>query len=264
MSKVKFYFDKKQMPQIVALSVLSIGMLGYFSLRMLTPPLPEKAVAGARKTSAVGKNPIIDEAQLELASLTDGNAPSLDMRDPFISAAPPATSAPANNSTTTFTTSLNQTRQTLGVLQPLPFSSAIRPLTGLTPGSPSFSAVSGVAPVVSWSVTGVLTGPDSSSRIAILRNGDARRFVPLGDMVDDQYRLIGIDRFGVTLAQGKNRVRLRLGENVAKPTGAAPAPIPAETTGNAVQPSAAGLVAGTAAVNQLTKEINGGVTPQVN
>ena len=83
-------------------------------------------------------------------------------------------------------------------------------------------------------------------------------------MVDDQYRLIGIDRFGVTLAQGKNRVRLRLGENVAKPTGAAPAPIPAETTGNAVQPSAAGLVAGTAAVNQLTKEINGGVTPQVN
>jgi len=242
------------MPQIIALGVLTVGMLGYFSLKMMTPPPAERAVAGAKRSVSSLRNPILTEAAIEMASLTNGEQPSPGMRDPFLSdavkapaAAVPAPTAPPPHET-------NQGSEHLGAMQPFPLSGSIRPLAGMPSAVPAAGAVSPQS--APWSVTGVIVNSLNNCRIAILRNGDARRFVSLGGMIDDQYRLVGVDRFGVTLAQGKKRIRLKLGGEAPKTQGNTPsAVVPQQSTPSAEAVPAAETLDG------LDDQLNGSALP---
>jgi hypothetical protein len=208
MSKVQFYFDKKQFPQVVGLGALSVGLLGYFAVQILTPPPAQRARA---ESVVVGTSIVKDDpepAVVEMGLLTNGLAPSLSMHDPFIPLLLSQSQRPQPTRPMVQTASL---QNHFNALTP-PFSGDIKPLAGLTPG---LTPLAIPAPPVPWTVTGVLAGSAPGNDIAVLRNGDSRRFVALGDMVDDQYRLIGINRFGVTLGLGKSRFRLKLGEDPA-------------------------------------------------
>jgi hypothetical protein len=64
-----------------------------------------------------------------------------------------------------------------------------------------------------WIVTGVLgTGSD---RIAILRNGDERRYVRKGDMLDGDYRVARVTGDAVRIAHGADVQTLQLGVGAA-------------------------------------------------
>jgi len=81
----------------------------------------------------------------------------------------------------------------------------------------------------SWTVTGVLQS--SGEDIAILRNGDERRIVRAGDMVDGEFRIVDVTRQHVILRHGANRYTLPLGG--AKTTPAVQARRAPQSTGTA-------------------------------
>ena len=194
-------FDKKQLPQVLVLGTLSAGLLGYFTLKLLTPPPTQAAAAQATTSSSV---PTTDTADADAASglpdvsaLLGAASPTDTMRDPF--AAPDQ--APAT------------------VTAPSPKSGSTIPgLPGLGQVAPL--AIPSAAP--SWAVTGVICSDNNPAEsLAIFRSGDQRRYVRLGEMVDGTTRLIGIDRGGVTVARGDDHIRIALG---AAPPEGAPAP----------------------------------------
>ena len=201
-------YDKKQLPQVIGLGVLSAGLFAYFGLKMITPPPTQAAAAPASTITAAA--PIAGAAKLataagaldpDVAALLGAAAPSDTMRDPFaapslIATTPPATTGPnAGN----------------GSIPGLPALGQVRPLP--IPGSPDAPAA--------WSVTGVIcSDANPGESLAIFRSGDTRRYVRLGSMVDDDIRLIGIDRDGVTISRGNDHIRLALGTSAppAEPT----------------------------------------------
>jgi len=208
MSKVQFYFDKKQLPQVIGLGLLSAGMFGYFSVKILTPPPPEAAAAATVNTATVKDIPVMSPAEIEVASLTNGTAPSPVMHDPFTPLPTPSSPpVPALNPLPK-PAAFDDTLGHLNPLQPMPSDGEIRPLSGL---SPAPFAAPPVIPTTKWVVTGVIVGPGSRPELAVLRDGDARRIVALGSMVDDQFRLVGISREGATLRAEGHNIQLKLG-----------------------------------------------------
>jgi hypothetical protein len=210
MSKLQFQYNKKQIPQIVGLAVLSTGMLGYFSLKMITPPPPERAVAAVKMIAKSKATDLtLTSTDVQMAMLTNGPPPSPTMQDPFL----PSTAATTAANTSVGKPQINIASAGLPTFQhagstSTPYLGLIKPLAGLGHAAPGQALV----PIpVAWTVTGVLNASSGGKNIAVLRSGAERRFVALGGMVDDQCRLIGVDRFGVTLMEGKSRVRLVLG-----------------------------------------------------
>jgi hypothetical protein len=223
MSNFQFSFDKKQVPQLVGMGVLAAGLFGYFTWRVITPPPAERVQAAVKIAVAKVVNPGDDE----LAELTGGFAPTLAMRDPFISVIQPEITPAALPAQPVHSPNAPFNEKALGSIPPLPYSNEVRPLAGLSPnGIPSATAPLPTGPTTPpWSVTGILSGPGPGNQIAVLRDGDARRFVPLGGMVDSQFRLIGVDRYGVTLKNGSQRFRITLGSAKSKSASSAtPAP----------------------------------------
>jgi hypothetical protein len=216
MSKVQFTFDKKQMPQVIGLGVLSAAMFAYFTVKIITPPPAERVSASViaapnSATTITAVKAVETPADVAIADLISGPPPTSSMRDPFWQPwQAPSKTAP-DKQTTSQTQPASLPQGNLGPLAPMPSSSAVQPLSALNPAP----APAPPAPIM-WKVVGVLAGSTSGERIAVLRNGDARRFVALGGMVDDQCQLIGIDRFGVTLRQGKQHIRLLLEDSETK------------------------------------------------
>ena len=116
-------------------------------------------------------------------------------------------------------------RVTLPGLSPFPAPAAPElpsGLSGLTirPTGPTVSPIPALpaAPAPpAWQVTGVVQ--TDTDKLAILRDGDARRIVHSGDFVDSTYRVTSVTRGWVVLRHGAYTYRLPLG---GKP-GAAPA-----------------------------------------
>ena len=235
--------DKKQIPQFVALCILSSGVFGYFVMRMVTPspaaastavhpssPVPVAAavpassakpsLAAASATNpaaapvAVGTPPLTDPAQIV-------TPPTPGMRDPFVigyvdpktaaattpSAAPPLQHAP-----------VQEARATVPGLStfPAPVAPGLPTLTDLTVrptqfavSLPSVPALPAAPAPPSWLVTGVLQ--TDTDKLAILRNGESRRIVRSGDFVDSIYRVADVTRSCVVLRHGTFTYRLLLG-----------------------------------------------------
>jgi len=250
----KFQYDKKQLPQVIAMGILSVGLFGYFGWRMMAPPAtqaapqpvakPAAALPGGQATpdasasatapTATGAAPAPLASPGAIATVgsntqqTVASAPTGDMRDPF---AVPA-GAPAKSVTTVVAPPLPHVMPTAMQGPPMPTLPSIQPLQlGSLP--PALPAVSVAAPPAApaWQVTGVIVGDsDPADHIAILRDGDQRRYVRPGQMVDGEFRVESVDQDGVTLTRGSERFRLTLGGNPAA-TKHVPIPSGASTTG---------------------------------
>ena len=237
--------DKKQIPQFVALCVLSSGVFGYFVMRMVTPSEASASsavrqatpVAAAPTTkadtpvpttvgAAAGTGPLA-VASTGAPTAAGDPAPAVPqplagMRDPFVVGyvepkiapsvapvtAPPKLIASPNP---------QMARATLPGLSAFPAPPAPELPNGLTGFSvrptqmaPSLPRVlAPPTPAPTWTVTGVLQA--DTEKVAILRNGEARRIVRSGDFVDSTYQVADVTRSYVVLRHGSASYRLMLG-----------------------------------------------------
>jgi len=237
--------DKKQMPQFVGLCVLSTGVFGYFGVRMVTPspaaaatrPAPKPMVPATLSAAA----PAAARAAAAAAPADNAAAivppPAPGMRDPFVvgyidpksvKAAPAAFTAPVPGPAPAAGTPVAdaQIHEQVASLPPAPVSGLI------VPGFPAAPPLPSAAPALppsqkimplpapppappKWTVTGLLQS--ETGGVAILRDGDSRRFVRVGDFVDGVFRVANVTRSSVVLRHGKTFYTLPLSTAAAKP-----------------------------------------------
>lgn len=256
--------DKKQLPQFVGLCVLSTGTFGYFGVRMITPSPAaaatrpalkpsEPAAAPAGKAAAVPAGAVAASAA-DTAADAVAPPPAPGMRDPFVVgytdpkaasaalAAPPAFTAPLHGPALAASTQIADTKMADAQIHEQVSGLPPAPISGLTvPGFPAAPPLPSAAlppqkimPLPApppappkWSVTGLLQGEDGAG-VAVLRDGESRRIVHVGDFVDDVFRVTRVTRSAVVLRHGKTFYTLSLGtksEKTQAPTApAVPAP----------------------------------------
>lgn len=208
--------DKKQVPQVIALAVLACAVFGWFAIRLFAP-----TSAGAHSPAASATTPAASTAAAAVAS-ADVSAkvapPGPNLRDPFvpaISGAPGPAPAPAPVHTPVAATPAVVKPVKVASLPPVvPIVPALPPNTSAawvreTPTAPAVAPLAVVIPPPNWTVTGVLAS--GSEHVAILRNGDARRFVKKGDGVDGLFVVSAVTSDSVTLRHGSRQFVLPLG-----------------------------------------------------
>lgn len=249
--------DKKQIPQFVGLCVLSTGTFGYFGLRMMTPSPASAATRPALKPSEpaapaakAGDAPAGTAAGTVADPAADAAAPppTPGMRDPFVvgytdpkaagaaPVAPPAFTAPPHGPAPAAAMQIAdaQIHEQVSALPPAPISGLTMPGFPAAPPLPPAAPVSlpsqKVMPLPTpppappkWSVTGLLQGEDGAG-VAILRDGESRRIVHVGDFVDNVFRVTRVTRSAVVLRHGTTFYTLPLGTKSEAPSApAAPA-----------------------------------------
>lgn len=252
--------DQKQKMQVVVLGVLAVGLFGYFAMQMVkvTPAAaktqtastpaparvstPSKAAAAAPavpgKPGAATSTTVADAAQIMAPP------PAPNMRDPFIPGLADEASIEAYQKSLQTAKQSPDAPSVKNADWNKPVAPFVAPLPKPGDGLMTHPADLSVAPLPqpvaaapAWTVTGVVDGGGGGS-IAILRNGDARRMVRAGDMVDN-FRVVEIGRSNVVFAADGKRYTLPLGG--ARPP-APPAPgttVPTESTqGTAAMPAA--------------------------
>ncbi len=253
-------YDKKQLPQLIALGVLTAGAGTYTVVRLSAPgpvfaqvhPPVSAAKRGASALAATKPGPAAPAAQpgagADPAAPADPGAappPGPAMRDPFAvgyavpvaaAAAPPAPAAASALPPLPGKPLAGRKTAAMPGLSPLPVSPPLSPfglpsapaapvLPGRLPGGSTASAgpsLLAAPPPPAWTVTGVLQG--DGGQVAILRSGEARRIVRSGDFVDSTYRVASVSRTAVVLKHGAAVYQLALGAAKAAPGAAAPAP----------------------------------------
>ncbi len=265
--------DKKQIPQFVGLCVLSTGTFGYFGLRMMTPSpasaatrpalKPSEPAAASVDRSASAPAGTVADAAADPAADTAAPPPTPGMRDPFTvgytdpkltpaaPAVPPAFAAPPHGPAPAAGPLMAdaQIHEQVSALLPAPVSGltmpgfpAAPPLPPAAPALPPQKVMPLPAPPPAspkWSVTGLLQGEDGAG-VAILRDGDSRRIVHVGDFVDNVFRVTRVTRSAVVLRHGATFYTLPLGTKseapTAPPVSTAPA-TPAPATPAATDPA---------------------------
>ena len=206
----KFQYDKKQLPQVIALAVVSVCLFGYFAWRMIAPPPTAAAAPVPTKTAAALSSAAAQTQATTTASEVQIDAPGPGMRDPFLAPAGPAPAVVKVAS-----------GPPPPVLPPvMPSATSVQPLSPMTSTSVSAPQPPSPPAAPSWQVTGVVIDDASSAdHVAILRDGDQRRYVRPGAIVDGGYRVESVDPNGVTLTLGSASFRLPLGSasTAAKP-----------------------------------------------
>jgi hypothetical protein len=247
--------DKRQAPLVVILSLLAAGLFGFFVYQMITP----SKAAAHMQPSEEGLRQVRSIAQAVVAPVL-APPPSAGMRDPFI----PGITDPAV---------LMAYRKTLqaakpsspGGARPIPIPAAwnsaisMPHVTPLPAAYPTFGgnshgslAAAPIAPVdydlqaPSWTLTGIVES--GGGEIAIMRNGDSRRMVRRGEMVDGQFRVVDVEANRVVLASGKARFNLPLGgEKKAPPVQSQATPgataAPSNTPPSLATPAVSGATA---------------------
>jgi len=229
--------DQKQKMQVVVLGVLAVGMFGTFIFRMMQV---SPAAAHTQSASAVGQQTTSTASKSRLASTKDATGdltldappPTSAMRDPFIPGIADQAALEAYHKSLTAPSTRKPVASGLWnrplrtVVAPLPSPENGLMLPTVRPAEYTATPLPGPAPVAvpeiaapSWTVTGVVQGDDG--KMAILRNGDARRMVRVGDMVDDNYRVVEVGQGHVRVAHGKDAFTLPLGGVKTAPAKAA-------------------------------------------
>lgn len=249
--------DKKQIPQFVGLCVLSTGTFGYFGLRMVTPSPAAAATRPALKPSEAAAIPAAKAANAPAGTAAGAVAspvaeaaappPTPGMRDPFVVgytdpkttpaiAAAPAFTAPVHGPAPATQMADAQIHEQVSSLPPAPISGltmpgfpAAPPLPAAAPALPPQKIMPLPAPPPAppkWSVTGLLQGEDGAG-VAILRDGESRRIVHVGDFVDSVFRVTRVTRSEVVLRHGKTFYTLPLGTKSESPSLPAAPAVPA-------------------------------------
>ena len=232
-------FDKKQLPQVAALGTLSACMFSYFGFKMLVPPATQAApaaptagtvtggAAGASSSAGTSSSPTDSTSSasgtssdaVDPSALIGASAPSAMMRDPFAAAKAAPTSDKAKlgasgDSAPKALPSLAEAGAAQGG-QKVDGSSALPSLAGASAGAPVTPALAApqiVSPAAQWSVSGVICSDiNPSLSLAIFRAGNVRRYVRVGEWLDNSTQLTSLDRAGVMLVRSGMRFRLALG-----------------------------------------------------
>lgn len=217
--------DPKQKKQFIFLSALAVLAFGVFAFRMIRPTPAAAGSAAQAKPSAPTRVAAASSPMAENAGTSDAAPPSPDMRDPFV----PGITDPAALKAYQTTQKSEDSPAPVNPAPPqrvpetndaTPVSiPAAAPLPGPQDASDSVPTVREttaatqplpVAPVSPhWTVTGVLQSGEE--QVAILRNGEQRRIVRTGDLVDSQYRIAQVTRDSVILQHGAAQFTLPLG-----------------------------------------------------
>ncbi len=255
--------DKKQMPQFVGLCVLSTGVFGYFGLRMVTPSPAAAATRPALKpivpAEAAAVVPASTPASTPAGAEAAAPPPTPGMRDPFqvgyhdpkaAPAAPPAFTPPPPPGGPVPAAGPQVASAQIHEVAPAPVSGLTMPgFASVPPAPPLPVGVSAlppqkIAPMPApapappkWTVTGLLQGEDGGG-MAVLRDGESRCIVHVGDFVDGLFRVTAVTRSSVVLRHGAAFYTLSLGTKAEEK---APAPVPA--TAPAIVPAPVSLPA---------------------
>ncbi len=249
--------DKKQLPQYLALGVLTAGLGGYSVYHFAAagpvsadtrPAAAPLASHGAAPTQAAKLAGAAASAAV-VAGTGDAPPPTPAMHDPFaVGYVDPGTLPAPSGAPAAPLLPPGKRVASLGAISPLPVGLPVAPPL---PGSglglvPAKFATLPTAPIVpalpaalppavtrpdppKWTVTGVLMG--AGGKVAVLRSGDMRRIVRTGDFVDSVYRVTGVSRTAVQLRHGTLVYRIVLGADKpvpgASPGAFAPMPVPA-------------------------------------
>jgi hypothetical protein len=219
--------DKKQMPQLLALGLLTIALFGFFVMRMLSPT-PAAAHVQSVAAAASVKAKVVDNT-----TLADAPPPGPAMRDPFrpgivdneamkayLEASKSAVQnhhppEPAmgqrmaqNSRATNSNAGVPHVSQLPGFTSNFSAYRGPSSFTGQTSNGTVTPAIISL-PAPTWTVTGVIQSSDGQE--AVLRSGEARRIVRRGDQVDSDFRVVSVTRNSVTLRRGTERFTLPLG-----------------------------------------------------
>lgn len=218
--------DKKQIPQVVILAVLALGLFAYFAKALFLPgSVSAKGAAAAPAATAAGVKPALGAALPGATAEAVPPTPAALMRDPFapvvsatnsaapLPAAPTLRAVPAAMPVRIASLpTLPTASLTVPAAPPLPFPAAGAPAASGRPGAFGGRPAASLPPLPAaplWTVTGVLQS--GSEHIAILRSGETRRFVKQGDFVDDRFQVAKVTRSFVVLRAGRSAFTLPLG-----------------------------------------------------
>lgn len=219
--------DSKQVPQVIILGVISVGVLGYAAMTFFggTNPTPvagtkteartQLAKATSEGTAATSPtDPAVGAPAL--GNVPGLNAPGLQLPgqynpDPFRAGAEekkPGTPKPA------------APKAEVKVAQAAPRPGPSLPSVDEFPGMRRFQGLPSVAPPAppvktgptrpTLSVTGIISAEDGKD-MALIEMGSDHRIIQQGDMLPNRYRVTHIAADGVMLVNGSDRYFVALG-----------------------------------------------------
>lgn len=204
--------DQKQVPQVAALSVLCVAVLGYGAYSFLSGR-PSGSPAAAAAPSAELAQPAPTPTRV---ASTGSPAPAVSGQynsDPFRPAIKVQQGQPAPRSQAQPTPDFRPEPRPLdwpGEAPPREFPGALDPDRPVAPPAPERPAVV---------VTGVIDAREGVD-MALVQLGTDRRIVQVGDVLGNNYRVKRIGLDGVLLVNGKDRFFVGLGAKLgAGPNG---------------------------------------------
>ncbi len=150
----------------------------------------------------------------QTASHTGVQLPPLSPRDPFRPTIVQAQTPPESNKVVRDTPA---PRREIAGTPPVPPMTLPGGQIGLQPAE---TAPPTEPEYPNYQITGVVQGPNS---VAILADSDGRRrFVKQGDLLEEGWRVVSIQRGAITLRKGKQQLTVRVGESTAPNGGNTP------------------------------------------
>ena len=250
--------DKKQVPQFIALCVLTAGVSGYLVMHLVAPsqvsagtrppaaptPVGGPAPAPGRPASAAAASGTGTTAVAAVPAATDAPPPTPAMHDPFAPGyVDPSTILAKNGAAPAAAPALpglpvghrqanGQRSWSHAGFVPLGSGSARQPQrlpvawkrSDVRPARSARRACSAICSGGTGLDRHRSSARERTAKVAILRSGESRRIVRSGEFVDGMYRVTGVTRTSVTLRHGAASYQLVLGAAKAGPAapGAAP------------------------------------------
>ncbi len=182
---------------VLVLILLSVGVWQWQSMGGRRNP--SRPASASTSNSNMGVSATVSTSGVVLASVPLAPLPA---RDPFrptiqIGELPGRVASPATSST-------NQSpRRAITGTPPVP------PVALPAPGGLEIRRAEEPAPIPDWTLVGVVQGPRT---IAILKDSEGhRRFVQIGDLLEEGWRVRRIERGVITLQKGKQTIAIQVG-----------------------------------------------------
>lgn len=221
--------DSKQVPQLVVLSVLTVGVLGYGVMQAMGSGGEKKPEAAPAAAAAAADDDEKPEGTPSDVQITQAGAPAMQLPgtynpDPFrplkgakvVPVTPPPAPAP--------------------VQKPVRTASALRwpsyesvPSLGGNGGAPAKPEVVTPAPPPApvrpmLLVTGIIDVEEGDDMALIVLDGRDRRILQVGDVVANNYRVKKIAMDGVMLVNGTDKYFVSIGKKDESASAAPAAP----------------------------------------
>ncbi len=182
---------------VLVLVLLSVGVWQWQS--MSGRRNPSRPASASTSNSNTGVSATVSTSRVALASaplaplpVRDPFRPAFSLSEPSGRVASPATRSPGQ-----------PLRRTITGTPPVP------PIGLPAPGGLEIKRADEPAPIPDWTLVGVVQGPRT---IAILKDSEGhRRFVQIGDLLEEGWRVRRIERGVITVQKGKQMIAIQVG-----------------------------------------------------